>query len=181
VHLYGKIAGWLALVALNLFFGIFVIQFGMLRGAATTNSWLSSFIISTLQDPLINLPFIIVFYHVWLPLLIKHKIKAKIDGARSEPYVFKAFIPTGPACRVALKHPEWVSAGIVQKTLVQRPAEGPQDGSNPGSQMAAQGGLFQVRDAELKVSSIFVSFCGLTVPVCACHRRSSSSSPWTTS
>jgi hypothetical protein len=147
--MYAKVLGWVIIVLLDLFFGYFILNFGRMRGAATTNSWLSSFIISMLQDPLVNLPFLIVLYHVWLPLLIKHKIKGKIDTARADPYVFKAFIPTGPACRVALKHPEWVSAQIVAKTIVPKPAQDPsqQQGSPEPpsqSQVAANGGRFQV-------------------------------------
>jgi hypothetical protein len=143
-----KLVGWVVIVLLDLFFGFYIVNFGRYRGAATTNSWLSSFFISMLQNPLINLPFLIVFYHVWLPMLIKHKIKAKIDSARADPYVFKAFLPTGPACRVALRHPEWVSAAIVQKTIVHKPGNEQQQGppnTISDSQMAAHGGRFQVR------------------------------------
>jgi hypothetical protein len=34
----------------------------------------ASFLISTVQDPLVNLPLVIHFYHIYLPGLIKHRV-----------------------------------------------------------------------------------------------------------
>lgn len=31
------------------------------------------------------------------------KIKVNIDGAGTDPYIFKAFMPTGPACRYGIE------------------------------------------------------------------------------
>jgi hypothetical protein len=61
--------------------------------------WLLSFLVGTLQDPLLNSPLQIFFFHVILPLYIRHKIRANLDGTGSQPYHFRAFAPTGPACR----------------------------------------------------------------------------------
>lgn len=41
------------------------------------------------QDPLLNLPLLILFYHVYLPLHIKHKLSTAIDAASDAPFVFK--------------------------------------------------------------------------------------------
>lgn len=38
------------------------------QGPATTNAWLLSFVTSTLQDPLLNSPLLILFFNVLLPL-----------------------------------------------------------------------------------------------------------------
>jgi type IV secretory pathway VirB3-like protein len=41
----------------------------------------------------------VLFFHVALPMYIRHKIMANVDGTGTRPYHFRAFMPTGPACR----------------------------------------------------------------------------------
>jgi hypothetical protein len=117
IELWKKALGWLVIVLINLFFGFYVCLFGLRQGPATTNSWLASLITSTVQDPILNIPLAILWYNVFLPLHIRHKVKLALDSASSAPYRFATFIPTGPASRVALKHPEWASSKIAERIL----------------------------------------------------------------
>ena len=72
-----KIFGWVVIGGLNGFFGFYVILFGIDQGSSTTNSWLLSFLISFIQDPLMNIPLLVLFYYVYMPLLIKQKVSAR--------------------------------------------------------------------------------------------------------
>jgi hypothetical protein len=146
-----KVLGWVLIILLNLFFGFYVILFGVRQGAKTTNSWLGSFVGSVLQgtlshtflawtrlracgarmpfhflkagnrffvaessvfgvgcgltvvlvaaDPFLNLPLVIMFWNVFMPMQIKGKLDIALDSANQAPFRFKTFIPTGPACR----------------------------------------------------------------------------------
>ena len=69
-----KVLGWVILVLVNSFFGAYIALFGVLQGATTTNAWLMSFLISFIQDPLVNVPLTVCFYYVYMPSLIKHKV-----------------------------------------------------------------------------------------------------------
>lgn len=100
-----KLLGWVLVLIINGAFGAYVAYFGLKQGGHTINSWLASFIASMLQDPLLNVPLAILFYNVYLPLHIKQKLKLAIDGASDAPFVFKAFIPPGPASRCVTQGP----------------------------------------------------------------------------
>jgi len=94
-----KCLGWLVIILLNLFFGFFVLLFGIKHGAKTANSWLLSFVGGTIQDPLLNMPLLIMYWNVFTPWFIKGKITEDLQSANDEPFIFSTFIPTGPACR----------------------------------------------------------------------------------
>ena len=113
-----KMTGWLLVVLINLFFAFYILLFGIQKGAKTTNAWFLSFVVGIIQDPMVNVPVLIIFYNVYLPLLIRNRIKARIDGASTtDPYTFSTLLPSGPACRVAMKHPEWASGALISRAV----------------------------------------------------------------
>jgi hypothetical protein len=107
VRAWAKWLGWAFLAIYNLGLGFYIILFGIQKGASTTKAWLGAFLYSLLQDTLVAAPLTILFFFVYLPLHIKSKIQAQLDGASSEPFVFSDFLPPGPAARVVLRHPAW--------------------------------------------------------------------------
>jgi len=113
-----KMTGWLLIVLINIFFAFYILLFGIQKGAKTTNAWFLSFVVGIVQDPMVNVPVLIIFYNVYLPLLIRNRMKARIEGAlNADPYSFSTLLPTGPACRVAMKHPEWACGGLISPTV----------------------------------------------------------------
>lgn len=42
---------------------------------------------------------LILYWNVFMPTLIKDKLDVTLDSANQSPFVFTAFIPTGPAMR----------------------------------------------------------------------------------
>lgn len=99
IELWKKILGWSLLILLNLFFGLYVFLWGVKQGAKTTNNWLMSFLGGILQDPFLNMPLVIMYWNVFTPWFIKDKVAEDLESANEAPFVFNAFIPTGPACR----------------------------------------------------------------------------------
>lgn len=42
---------------------------------------------------------VILYWHVFMPVLVKDRLDVALDSANKAPYIFSTFIPTGPACR----------------------------------------------------------------------------------
>jgi hypothetical protein len=100
-----KALGWVFLVFINLVMAFYVFLFGVRQGAKTANAWLGSFVGSLVQDPLLNVPLVIAFWNVFMPMHVKHKLHVTLDGASKTPFIFKTFIPPGPASRSAPQDP----------------------------------------------------------------------------
>jgi hypothetical protein len=47
---------------------------------------------------------LILYWNVFMPTLIKDKLDVTLDSANQSPFVFTAFIPTGPAMRFVTYH-----------------------------------------------------------------------------
>jgi hypothetical protein len=70
-----KASGWFIVGLSNTFYAYYILLFGISKGAATTNAWLLSFLTSLVQDPLLNSPLLILFFHVLMPLYIAEKVR----------------------------------------------------------------------------------------------------------
>lgn len=89
-----------------------------LQGQKTTISWLASLFTGIVADIFVTLPLIVVVFHVLLPLYIRHKLRLHAYGTGDDPYFFQsAFIPPGPAYRVAIKHPTWLCSRYITRAL----------------------------------------------------------------
>ena len=99
-----KFAGWLALVGLTLYPMLFILQFGTVTPKATVEAWLRGTLVLYACVLAIYGPLNVYVFFVFLPMLIRDKLRNLKDPMESESFPFATPMRDGAATFLAAKH-----------------------------------------------------------------------------
>jgi hypothetical protein len=92
-----KVAGWILIILYCVGTAFYICLFGVSKGASTTNAWLISFILASVQDFFLYIPLKIIFMNVYLPALISKRLASIADPSAAENFKFSSFMPENAA------------------------------------------------------------------------------------